>query len=142
MRVFNFLMFMLLLVGCDSKSRSDVTNNVGEFRESYNKKEFKAIYIGSSDSLRNSISEGDFSGFLKNEISDIGMYKGGVLLNSTINSDKDVSLTYQTEYEKDYYFELFVYRKENGVYKLYYYTVDTQKKLVLDPVTHALKIPN
>ncbi|MFO6299329.1 hypothetical protein [Rahnella selenatireducens] len=66
MRIFNMLIFILLLAGCDSKSRSDVANSVDEFRELYNKKEFPAIYLGSSESLKNFISEGVFSDFLKN----------------------------------------------------------------------------
>ncbi|MBU9844109.1 DUF3887 domain-containing protein [Rahnella ecdela] len=142
MRILNVLIYILLLAGCDDKSRSNVANNVLEFRELYNKSEFSAIYLDSSEDLKNAISEGEFSAFLEKEVFDIGKYKGDALLNTTITNGKDVSLTYQTEYEKDYYLELFIYRKENGVYKLYYYTVDTQKRLVLDPITHALKLPN
>lgn len=87
------------------------------------------------------MTEQQLVSFLGKQKEDLGKFKSATLLNSTVINNSEVTLSFQTNYNKDSFLELFVYKKEPNGYKLFYYTIDTQRTLKIDPVTHAIQLP-
>lgn len=141
MRFWMSLFIIFMLSGCDNQSAKDAILQVEVFREMYNNNNFSDIYSSTALDLKKAMTEQQLVSFLSKQKEDLGKFKSATLLNSTVINNSEVTLSFQTNYNKDSFLELFVYKKESNGYKLFYYTIDTQRILKTDPLTHAILLP-